>query len=96
MPRSCGGGKTATDENAPKKNEKEMEQRWEFMKENKKVRKPENTPQKATKKTRKNDNAQEEKKENTLSTQKATKKKKLPFFLDRFLVESVFSFFFLL
>ena len=82
MPRSCGGGKTATDENAPKKNEKELDQRWEFMKENKKVRKSENTPsaQKTTKKTRKNDNDQEEKKENTLSTQKATKKKKLPFF----------------
>ena len=40
MPRSCGGGNTATDENAPKKNEKELDQRWEFMKENKKVRKP--------------------------------------------------------
>ena len=41
-------------------------QRWEFIKENKKVKKKENSlsSKKATKKIRKNDNGQEEKKEN--------------------------------
>ena len=69
--------------------------RWEFIKENKKVRKQENTlsTKKAMKKKRK-------KKENTLSIKKAMKKKTTAF-LDRFLgrervfVLSFFLFYFL-
>ena len=51
---------------------------WEFIKENKKVRKQENTlsTKKATKKKRKkNDNGNEKKKENTLLTKKVRFKK---------------------
>ena len=60
-------------------------ERWEFKKENKRVRREENTlsTKKAIKKKRK-------KKENTLSTKKATKKKKKNFFL--FLLTFLFSF----
>ena len=70
-------------------------QRWEFIKENKKVRKQENTlsTKKVIKKKRKktrsqprkrsreNDNGPEKKKEDTLSTKKATKRKRKTFFL---------------
>ena len=62
-------------------------QRWEFIKENKKVRKQENKnlTMKAIKKTRENKN----------STKKATKKKRknFLFYLITFLVEFLFSFF---
>ena len=70
-----------------------VQKRWEFIEENKKVRKQENTL--STKKAIK-----KKKKENTLSTKKAIKKRRendndqeKKFFLN-FLVESVFSFFF--
>ena len=50
-------------------------QGWEFIKENKKVRKKENRTR-----PRKRSRKQEIKKENTLSTKKASKKKRKDFF----------------
>ena len=61
--------------------------RWEFIKESKKPRKHAFDQE--------SDQEKKKKKENTLSTKKTIKKKRKLFFLVAFLVESVFSWFFL-
>ena len=78
-----------------------MQKRWEFIKENKRVRKQEldQESDQENKKKRKHafdkesDQEKKKNKENALSTKKATKNKRINFLL--FLIESVFSFFFL-